>query len=159
MNVILCFHGIGRCDREREPGEARYWVSEYTFLKAMDEVAGAPGVRLSFDDGNRSDAEIVLPALRERRLTATFFPLAGRLGDRASVAAAERGDIRAAGMSIGSHGWSHVPWRGLERADAMREFVDARLALEVASGARITEAAFPLGRYDRGALRWLEGNR
>jgi peptidoglycan/xylan/chitin deacetylase (PgdA/CDA1 family) len=159
MNIHLCFHGIGRCEKEREPGEARYWVSEYIFLTMMDAVATAAPevVRLSFDDGNRSDADIAVPALRERRLTATFFPLAGRLGDRASLSAADLHDLGAAGMKIGSHGWSHVPWRGLAGPDAMREFVDARLALEAASGERISEAALPLGRYDRGALAWLKG--
>ncbi|MDR7110855.1 peptidoglycan/xylan/chitin deacetylase (PgdA/CDA1 family) [Microbacterium trichothecenolyticum] len=158
MNIHLCLHGIGRCENEREPGEGRYWVSEHTFLSLMDEVASAPGVvRLSFDDGNRSDAEIAVPALRERDLRATFFPLAGRLADPASLSGADLREIRATGMSIGSHGWSHISWRGLGGTDAMREFVDARLALEAASGGRITEAALPLGRYDRDALQWLKG--
>jgi len=35
-------------------------------------------VQLSFDDGNRSDVGIALPALLERELSATFFVVAGR---------------------------------------------------------------------------------
>ncbi|KJL43797.1 polysaccharide deacetylase family protein [Microbacterium trichothecenolyticum] len=156
MMVNLCFHGLGVCEREREPGEARYWMKEDVFLGVLDAVADRADVALSFDDGNRSDAEIALPALRERGLTATFFVLAGRLDDPASLDAADLRALRAEGMSIGSHGWSHIPWRGLTSADAKREFIDARSALEGASGAKISEAAFPLGRYDRSALRRLK---
>lgn len=151
----LCFHGIGTCQREREPGEAKYWVSQDVFLGILDGVAGAPNVELSFDDGNASDLEIALPALRERDLTATFFALAGRLDDPVSLSAPDLRELRAAGMSIGNHGWDHIPWRSLTAQDERRELVDARTALHEASGAEVTTAALPLGRYDRAALRAL----
>ena len=156
MNIHLCFHGIGACTREREAGEAKYWVSTDRFRAIADEIAGHANVRLSFDDGNSTDIDVALPELRARGLTVTFFPLAGRLGERGSVAAGDLGVLRAAGVRIGSHGWAHVPWRGLDRASLTRELVDARVRLEAASGASITDAALPLGRYDRGLLRRLK---
>ena len=156
MKIHICFHGIGTCVSEREPGEARYWMAEEVFLGVLDAVHGLDHVALSFDDGNRSDVDIALPALRERGLRATFFPLAGRLDDPASLNASDLRELRAAGMSIGTHGWRHVPWRALSSADAHREFVEARLALEEASGAQITTAALPLGRYDRTSLGGLK---
>ena len=155
MIVNLCCHGVGACAHEHEPGEAGYWMNEDVFLGVLDVVATRENVRLSFDDGNRSDADIVLPALRERGLRATFFPLAGRLDDPASLSTSDLRKLRAEGMSIGSHGWTHTAWRGLSDAEAGREFFDARIALEEASGAEITEAAFPLGSYDRSTLRHL----
>lgn len=155
MTINLCFHGVGVCGDEREPGEARYWVGRDEFLRMLDEAAAAPDVRLSFDDGNRSDADVALPALVERGLTATFFALAGRLCDPASLSAADLSALRAEGMQVGSHGWSHIPWRGLSAQDARREFVDARTALAEAAGAPIDQAALPLGRYDRRSLRAL----
>jgi peptidoglycan/xylan/chitin deacetylase (PgdA/CDA1 family) len=155
MKVHLCFHGVGTCGREREPGESRYWMRESVFLDLLDALGDHPGVLLSFDDGNRSDVAIALPALRAHNRRATFFALAGRLDDPASVSAADLRVLRTSGMSIGSHGWSHVPWRGLSTAEAQREFVDARKVLEEASGGAVTEAALPLGRYDRESLRRL----
>ena len=152
MIINLCFHGIGTCVEEREAGESRYWVTESAFLGMLDEAARVPGVRLSFDDGNRSDVDIALPALRERGLTATFFALAGRLDDSASLGPADLRELRAAGMRIGSHGWEHVPWRRLSPADTEREVTDARVALAEASAGPIAEAALPLGRYDRRLL-------
>ncbi len=157
MIINLCFHGIGSCVTEREPGESRYWVAEDMFARILDQVVDRPDVRLSFDDGNASDAAIALPALRERGLTATFFVLAGRLDDRTSLGAGEIRELRAATMRIGSHGWSHVPWRGLADSDAHREFVEARQAIAEVSGAAVDEAAMPLGRYDRQLLRRLRG--
>ena len=47
--------------------------------------------------------------------------------------------FRSAGMEVGSHGWSHIPWRGLSPADARREFVDARTALAGEHGCRQSE--------------------
>ncbi|KFF60734.1 glycosyl transferase family 2 [Cryobacterium sp. MLB-32] len=152
MITNLCFHGIGNIVRERETGESRYWVTEDLFLRILDEVHDNPLVRLSFDDGNHSDVAIAFPALRERELRASFFALAGRLDDPASLSSSDLTELRSAGMAIGSHGWTHVPWRGLSDDEARTELVDARTALAEASGGEIDDAALPLGRYDRQLL-------
>jgi peptidoglycan/xylan/chitin deacetylase (PgdA/CDA1 family) len=156
MIINLCFHGIGTIEREREAGESRYWVSENSFLRILDEVRMSPRVRLSFDDGNRSDVDVAFPALRERGLRAAFFVLAGRLDDPASLAADDLRELRIAGMAIGSHGWTHSPLRGLDDEDARRELVDARTVLAEASNGEIADAALPLGRYDRQLLGRLK---
>jgi peptidoglycan/xylan/chitin deacetylase (PgdA/CDA1 family) len=71
----LCFHGIGVPGRELEPGEENNWVEAAQFEELLDVIVRFPSVRISFDDGNSSDAELALPALRRRNLTATFFVL------------------------------------------------------------------------------------
>ncbi|WP_205647554.1 polysaccharide deacetylase family protein [Agromyces badenianii] len=152
MTIHVCFHGIGTLGQEREPGEAHYWMARDVFHDVLDVVQAHPHVRLSFDDGNRSDLEVGLPALRERGLRATFFALAGRLDDPASLGPGDLRELRDAGMAIGNHGWSHVPWRGLDDDEARRELLDAREALAEASRGPIEEAALPLGRYDRRLL-------
>lgn len=155
MIINLCFHGIGPCLGEREPGESGYWVSEDVFLRTLDTARELPNVRVSFDDGNRSDVELALPALRERGMSATFFALAGRLDDPASLSPADLRELRNEGMELGSHGWAHVPWRGMTGPETHREFIEARVVLEEASQGSITQAALPLGRYDRQTLRQL----
>lgn len=155
VTINVCFHGVGRCSTEREPGEARYWMATEVFLRVLDELADEPHVALSFDDGNRSDVDIALPALRERGMKATFFALAGRLNDPSSLSGSDLRELRRAGMSIGNHGWTHAPWRGLSDTTAQRELNDSRSVLATASGGAITDAALPLGRYDRGTLRRL----
>ncbi|GAA4140985.1 polysaccharide deacetylase family protein [Leifsonia shinshuensis] len=157
MIINICFHGVGTAGAEREPGESSYWIGRDLFLGVLDEVRGRPEVRLSFDDGNASDIELGLPALLERGLRATFFPIAGRLEEPGSLSPADLRTLRAAGMDIGSHGWAHIPWRRLSAPDQEREFVTARDVLAEASGGPIADAALPLGRYDRAMLNRLRG--
>src|SRR5215510_10937302 len=102
--INILFHGVGTPQRELEPDEEHYWVSEDRFRSILDELAVISGVRISFDDGNASDAEIALPALLERGLRADFFVLAGRLGATGSLDDDDVRQLARHGMNIGSHG-------------------------------------------------------
>jgi peptidoglycan/xylan/chitin deacetylase (PgdA/CDA1 family) len=144
----VCFHGIGTPKRELEDGEARYWITEDTFHRMVDDLVGRD-VAISFDDGNLSDIEIGLPALQERGLEATFFVLAGRLDDPGSLQPEHVRALVSAGMTIGTHGMDHIPWRGLDETTQRREVVEARARLHEVAGTPVAEAALPLGRYDR----------
>ena len=159
MRVVnICFHGIGTPRRELEAGEDAYWVSTDVFLGILDKAVDRPDVRLSFDDGNASDVEVALAALQERDLTATFFAVAGRLDQAGSLTRGDAHALHAAGMTVGTHGMWHRPWRGLEGKDQEEELVEARELLAEAIGAPVHDAALPLGRYDRrllGRLRTL----
>jgi peptidoglycan/xylan/chitin deacetylase (PgdA/CDA1 family) len=154
----ICFHGIGRPGRELEPGEGLYWISVDAFLAMLDVLVERPGVRISFDDGNRSDVDVAFDALQARGLSATFFVVAGRLGAPGSLDGDDLRELDRAGMTIGTHGMDHRPWRGLVADDLQRELVVARSWIAEAVGHAIEEAALPLGAYDRrvlGALRQL----
>jgi peptidoglycan/xylan/chitin deacetylase (PgdA/CDA1 family) len=150
--INLCFHGIGRSQRELEPGEAEYWISTDQFWRVLDELTSWPSVELSFDDSNASDVTVALPALLERRLTATFFVLAGRLGAPGSLAAADVADLSRHGMIVGSHGMDHRSWRFMTPAVRTAELVEARERIAEAAGAPVRDAACPLGQYDRRLL-------
>lgn len=154
-SVNVCFHGVGRPRRELEPGEERYWVGIDTFQSVLDLLVGRDDVRISFDDGNWSDVEYGLPALLDRGLSATFFVLAGRLGQQGSLDADAVRHLAGHGMSIGSHGMDHATWRRMDGETATRELVDARELLSDVVGAPVTEAACPRGQYDRRALQQL----
>jgi peptidoglycan/xylan/chitin deacetylase (PgdA/CDA1 family) len=148
----LNFHGIGGPQRVLEPGESRYWITVDTFYDVLDLVAARPDVRISFDDGNASDIDIGLEALLERGLVASFFVVAGRIGAPGSLDAAGLRELSRQGMTIGTHGMDHRPWRGLAPADRQRELVDAREQIAGTVGRPVDEAALPLGLYDRRLL-------
>jgi peptidoglycan/xylan/chitin deacetylase (PgdA/CDA1 family) len=148
----VCFHGVGEPARDLEPGEDAYWVSTAAFHDILDELATWPRIRLSFDDGNTSDARIALPALLQRSLSADFFPVAGRIDKPGSLTADEIHELRRQGMQIGSHGMWHRSWRGLTPAEAEEELVAAREMIAEAAQAEVDSAACPLGAYDRTVL-------
>ena len=151
----ICFHGIGPRRRELESEEAGYWVSRDQFLAILDELVQWSAIDVSFDDGNASDVEIALPALRDRGIRGTFYALAGRLDQAGSLGAEDLRTLTAAGMEVGTHGWSHVPWTSLDAATLRREVSEARWLLAGAVGRPVTNAALPLGRYDGRVLRAL----
>jgi peptidoglycan/xylan/chitin deacetylase (PgdA/CDA1 family) len=157
--INLTFHGIGEPDRPLEPGEEQVWLDSAQFESALDAVNGHTGVRLTFDDGNASDVDYALEALTRRGLTATFFIVAGRLGEPGFVDAGGVRTLLDAGMTIGSHGMHHRPWQRLDEQALEEELSDARRLLEEVAGHPITEASCPFGSYDRRVLRTLREHR
>lgn len=153
--VNLTFHGVGEPERRLDPGEEQFWVGRGQFECVLDTVAGRSDVRITFDDGNQSDLEYALPALRRRGLKATFFVVAGRLGVPGFLDQGGVRELAAEGMAIGCHGMRHQSWRRLGEPALREELVEARRLLEQVVERPVTEAACPFGLYDRRVLHWL----
>ncbi len=153
--VVLNFHGVGTPSRSLDDGEASVWVEEASFLRILDEVVGMDGICLTFDDGNSSDLSIAAPALEERGLTAEFFVLAGLFDSSGYLDEAEVIELASRGMTIGSHGLHHRPWRGLPDPELDEEIVGARSRLEDLLQTPVDHAACPFGSYDRRVLQRL----
>lgn len=153
--IVLNFHGVGTLNRELADGEAGVCIDRRQFAEILDAVVGRGDVRLTFDDGNRSDVAEALPELQRRGLRAEFFICAGRFGTPEFLDEDDVRELRRAGMAIGSHGMDHVPWRRLEPAAVDREIVRAKQILEDALQAPVDTAACPFGAYDRRTLTAL----
>jgi peptidoglycan/xylan/chitin deacetylase (PgdA/CDA1 family) len=151
----LCFHGIGVPGRPLEPDEELFWVEEEKFIELLSVAARYPSVRITFDDGNASDAAIGLPALRAHNLTATFFVIAGRLDQPGSLTSADLRRLVDGGMRVGSHGMWHKPWRTVSDDELQEELIGAANAISHASGRPVREVACPFGSYDRRVLEAL----
>jgi peptidoglycan/xylan/chitin deacetylase (PgdA/CDA1 family) len=91
-------------------------------VSAVREQKPLPGNSfiLSFDDGTADHIEIVLPQLRERGWTATFFVPTAKLNKPGYITDAQVRELAQAGHSIGFHSHEH---RRLDLAtdDQMRE--------------------------------------
>ena len=149
----LTLHGVGEPSRPLESGEEAVWLSIPALEKVLDEARGRRDLRITLDDGNRSDAQIVLWELGRRDLRATFFVVAGRLDRYDFLGAEDVEAILSAGHSLGSHGMGHRPWRGLDRQALEEELSTAKDVLETIGGRPITELSCPFGSYDRRVLR------
>jgi peptidoglycan/xylan/chitin deacetylase (PgdA/CDA1 family) len=153
--VNLTVHGIGKPRRALDPGENESWVTVEQFEQVLDAVVGIDNVRITFDDGNSSDVEIALPRLLERGLTAEFFLLAGHLGERGRVDRDGVRELADAGMSIGSHGWTHCDWRRLDDRHFARELIEAPRRLSELARRPVQRVSLPFGAYDRRLLERL----
>ncbi len=151
----VTFHGIGEPARPISSDESRVWLCLDSFERALDAVAQAPGSVITFDDGNLSDYSIALPRLRERGLRATFFVCSGRLGVKGFLEVGHLRELIDAGMTIGSHGVAHIPWRGLGPETLRTEVAGSKATLEAALGVPVHDAACPFGAYDRAVLATL----
>ena len=152
--MVLNFHCIGRSVRELVDGEGDVCVDTAQFAEILDVVSGRDEVRLTFDDGNRSDVTEALPELVRRGLHAEFFICPARFGtagfldedDVASCARPDVGRIARHGSRAAGGGW-------LSEID--REIVQAKQLLEDALQTPVETAACPFGAYDRRTLSAL----
>jgi peptidoglycan/xylan/chitin deacetylase (PgdA/CDA1 family) len=152
--TYLTLHGVGDGGYGAADAED-YWLGSAAFASVLALVATCPHLRVTFDDGFRSDVEIALPALMARGLTARFFVLAGRLADPRHLSARDIRELHAAGMLVGSHGLRHRKWTSLDKAALRAEVADSKQQLEDLLGVAVAEAACPFGAYDRRVLRAL----
>jgi peptidoglycan/xylan/chitin deacetylase (PgdA/CDA1 family) len=153
--IVLNFHLIGKPTRVLAAGEAEVSLDRHQFAEILDAVRDRTDVHLTFDDGNSSDVSVALPELMRRGLRAEFFICPGRFGAAEFVDEHDVHALRQAGMSLGSHGMDHVPWRKLDRPGIDREIVQAKRRLEDVLQAPVATAACPFGAYDRRTLSAL----
>jgi peptidoglycan/xylan/chitin deacetylase (PgdA/CDA1 family) len=153
--TILNIHGVGPVPRSIDAGERACWLDEHDFYALLDVVKDHSQVRLTVDDGNLSDYQIILPALIQRGLTATFFICSGRLDQPTFLGRSHVREIRSRGMGIGSHGVTHRSWRHLMPFQLGTELEESRRVLEQVCTAPVDSAACPFGDYDRQVLKAL----
>lgn len=151
--INLCFHGLGEPGRALEADEEQYWLDVAQFQEFLNVISRYPSIRITFDDGNASDAGHALPALVGYGLTASFFVVAGRLNRPGSLTSSDIHDLVRAGMTVGSHGMVHRPWRSLDDQELRSELADATQVISDVAGHPISEVACPFGSYDRRVLR------
>jgi peptidoglycan/xylan/chitin deacetylase (PgdA/CDA1 family) len=143
---------------------------DFTFV-GLDEctawVAGAidlpyRSVAITFDDAYASVLTHALPVLSGRRVPATVFAIAGRLGgDNQWVGqwksvppmplldASGLRDLMKGGLTIGCHSWSHPSLPEVSDHQLHREVIEAADRLEQVCGTAVRHFAYPYGRRGR----------
>jgi peptidoglycan/xylan/chitin deacetylase (PgdA/CDA1 family) len=102
-----------------------------------------------------SDVALALPALRRRNLHASFFIVSGRLDQPGSLSSAGVRSLVEGGMTVGSHGMWHRPWRSVSDHELQDELAGSADAIGHAAGRPVREVSCPFGSYDRRVLRTI----
>jgi peptidoglycan/xylan/chitin deacetylase (PgdA/CDA1 family) len=176
--VVLCYHSVDPSPsylslRPELFDEHLAWLQDHCEVVALDELVcaaprnGGPYVAITFDDGYADNRVHAMPRLAARGMRATFFVTAGFLERDEAVMAhlsaiwrtprerlrplawSDLHELRAAGMSIGSHTWSHRNLARLSSADAEEELTRSRAALEERLGEPVRAVAYPWGKLRR----------
>jgi peptidoglycan/xylan/chitin deacetylase (PgdA/CDA1 family) len=116
-------------------------------------------VVLTFDDGNRSDAEYAWPILQDLGFSATFFVTAGQISEhRLRISWRQLRDLAQSGAEIGCHGRTHR-FLDTSEADVLGyEIAGARKLLEDGLGVAVDHFSLPGGRYNADTLRVCAGS-
>ena len=123
-------------------------------------------VVLTFDDAYNNFADYALPVLIRYGFSATVYAISNWLGRRAEWFSKEPGrpipglmdagrlrEIRAAGMSIGSHTTNHMKLAEVSPEIKRKELAESKAVLEDLLGDAVRHLCYPFGSFDMDAVR------
>ena len=112
---------------------------------------------VTFDDGLSGNIAAALPLLEEYNLPFTLFMVAGYIGEKGYLSAAELRELAAHPLAtIGSRGIWHRPLTLLSDDEAMYEFSESKKRIESVTGRRTDFFAYPYGDCN-GRIAYLCG--
>ena len=116
------------------------------------ETEAPISLAITFDDGYKDTLATAAPILLKHRLPFTVFVTCAFLSRRSLdyLTVPELRELAALpGVSIGSHGATHVPLATCEDAELQHELEGSRRELEGLLGRPVTSIAYPHGSVDR----------
>lgn len=134
-------------------GFASISVRDYLAYRRGERKLPHRAVVITFDDGYKSNLEIAVPILQRHGFTATFFVVAGLVGetnvwdeDEIQEPLLDQEDLRTMrelGFEIQSHTLTHANLSRLPTRELRRELRESREILESMLGAPIDVVAYP----------------
>lgn len=154
---FLCYHQVPRRDLAafRSGLEALTAIGRFlSWDEALSLISGERPVVgshfcLTFDDGDRSWAEVVLPTLTDMSIPAAFFVVTSLVADpRRADALSWSGCQQLADqrMTVGSHTVTHRALADLDERAARSELRDSKRELEERLGIHVVDFCAPYGR-------------
>lgn len=169
--VILAYHAIGDCPRDRDPHNL--FISRSAFERQMayvaatkrvvplDDVAtgranGRSCVAITFDDAYRNVSALAAPILERHGHVATVFAPTAYLGGRntwiepteCDVDIMDMDELRALearGITIESHGHDHIDFSEASEDQARADILRSQEILSTGLSKEVRHFAFPFG--------------
>jgi peptidoglycan/xylan/chitin deacetylase (PgdA/CDA1 family) len=168
MIPVIYYHRVGpfAAGAERkmnvEPGRFRaqmiHLARRYRVVTLDEVLAGATGrvAAITFDDGYRDLMEHAVPVLRELRLPATFFIVAGAIGAKDAWYRSEQEivtwedleKLKFMGFEIGAHSMTHPRLTELDDSKLEWELREPKRLIEERLGVPVRHLAYPQGQHD-----------
>jgi len=124
------------------------------YMAGKDIPLPAKPILLTFDDAYRDNYDNAFPILQQYNDVATFFIITGLIDNNPDrLTSSQILEMRAKGMSFGSHTVTHTPL-GQESEERMKnELLLSKQFLEDLLGAPVTAIAYPEGSYNSTTIR------
>ena len=103
---------------------------------------------LTFDDGCETDLIIASSILKEFNFNATFYVVAGFVGQKGYLSTNQLRELSDLGFEIGSHSMTHRYLSDLSSRDLRFEVLESKDRLEQFLGKRINHFSCPGGRWN-----------
>ena len=167
--LYLMYHGLEQRDRQsckRGAADMPYVLLEENFREQVAQIRAygfdgisvgealkrreddAPAVAITFDDGCESDLTAAAPALEEVGFRATFYLVAGFLGQTGYLSPRQARELAERGFEVGCHSMTHPYLTDLAAAELRYEMVDAKRMLEEILGRPVLHFSCPGGRWN-----------
>jgi len=144
-------------------------ISLSTLLDSWENGSELPSrpVVITFDDGFANFLDYAAPLLSHLGFGATIFVVTGRCGQTNDwpqrsgtprlplLSWSALADMAAAGFEIGSHSVTHRLPTEVSKAEAEREIVDSKAAIEDQLGQTVQTFAYPFGLIDRASYEFV----
>lgn len=163
---VLIYHAVG--SRISEDRLGIYTISPASFQAHMEALAAYPGTRMvplaegmrgeglrtavTFDDGYKDNLTVAAPILLKHGIPFTVFISTEfvRTRDPSYLSPEDVRELGALpGVTLGTHGATHVPLTQCDDAALRRELLDSRHYLEDLLGKPVTTMSYPHGAVDR----------
>lgn len=160
FELIVGLHDLAERPDARDD-ELSSWMPFSTVEPVLDALVLScrqTGVRLrvTSDDGFRSDYERLAPWLVDNGLAGTFFVPSRFVGRPGRLTEANLRELSALGMEIGVHGARHINWARATPAEVAEDVREGRAALEAVVGRPVDKVAPPFGGFNAAVLDLLE---
>lgn len=136
-------------------GQQLVWLKENGFLgidvtqalqqKNLENEA----VVLTFDDGCETDLVVAAPLIHEKGFRATFYVVAGFIGQAGYLSSTQIRQLAQMGFEVGCHSMSHAYLPGLGQEQLHCEIAEAKDRLEQLTGRSVHHFSCPGGRWSR----------
>jgi len=131
-------------------------LTQEQLYAALEQRAPLPRrpVLITFDDGYRNVLWNAAPVLHRLHMPATAYVITGRISgpDASFLTWDELGALQRLGFDIGSHTVDHLELPLVSTAEARRQLVESRLALEHHLGHPVQWFSYPAGAENPAVL-------
>jgi peptidoglycan/xylan/chitin deacetylase (PgdA/CDA1 family) len=108
---------------------------------------------ITFDDGCETDLSVAAAILQEFNFNATFYVVAGFVGQKGYLSINQLRELSDMGFEIGSHSMTHRFLTDLSSSDLISEVTEPKARLEQYLGEKINHFSCPGGRFNHKVVR------